>query len=185
MQALENPLPAGLVKQGADVFYAQDPLVLVTPARIAWLKAQAAASPRKRSRLCAHDQPAATVHEMVIVHHRDVYVRPHRHARKSESFHRIEGDAWIVLFAADGGVDRVLELDGGADAPILVRIPAGVFHSFIIRSEWLVFHETTAGPFERAEMEFAAWSPEASDHGAVALFEAELERRCAARLQRG
>jgi cupin fold WbuC family metalloprotein len=176
VRALELALPPGIVREGPEVFYSCEPVVAVSPALIGWLKAQASATPRKRSRLCAHAGPSAAVHEMIIVLHRDVYVRPHRHTSKSESFHRIEGEAWIVLFDERGAIDDVLALDASSNAPFFFRIPAEIYHAFLIRSDWLAFHETTAGPFERSQMEFASWSPDESDPKAVALFSEQLER---------
>jgi cupin fold WbuC family metalloprotein len=173
---VEARLPTGISREGPEVFYSREPVVAVTPETVAWLKSVASLSDRKRSRLCAHAGPLAAVHEMIIALRQDVYVRPHRHRTKSESFHHIEGEAWIVLFNELGDIDKVLGLDASASAPFFFRIPSGVYHGFVMRSPWLVFHETTAGPFERSQMEFAPWSPDESDLVAVASFSKQLER---------
>jgi hypothetical protein len=47
----------------------------------------------------------------------------------------------------------------------------------LIRSEVLVFHETTGGPFRRADTEFASWAPDDTDVLAVGRFLADLEER--------
>jgi cupin fold WbuC family metalloprotein len=171
--------------EGPDVFYCVDSVVSAGKPMIDFLKSQALNSARKRSRLCTHPDTSALVHEMLIVHHRDVYVRPHRHIDKSESFHRIEGTALVILFGSDGSLRDVLELSTADDAPFYFRIAAGVFHSFVIRSEWLVFHETTAGPFERSSMEFAQWSPDESDSVGVAAFSERLGQDVQSFLVRG
>ena len=184
-EAVAQAVPRGIVCTEADVFYSSDVVLTITPGLIGWLIEQARCSARKRSRLCAHPDPEARVHEMIIVHHFEVYVRPHRHATKSESFHRISGAASIVLFHSDGAVDRVFECDGSADAPLYFRIPAGTYHTFIVRSEWLVFHETTAGPFRRSLMEFAPWAPDDQDPAAVAQYVSRLGRKVQEVLDRG
>jgi cupin fold WbuC family metalloprotein len=170
IRALRRRGPLNLHAHGPDVFYCSDAVVHADGPLIEFLKAHARASPRKRSRLCMHPAPDAAVHEMLIVHHRDVYVRPHRHYGKAESVHSIEGDAFLLFFGDDGALGDVLALDSSADAPFYCRIPAGVFHAYVIRSEWLVFHETTAGPFDRAALEYAPWSPDEADRPAVAAF---------------
>ncbi len=151
----------------------------LAPADLTFLKAQAARNPRLRSRLCAHPDPSAAVHEMLIVHHHDVYVRPHHHLAKSESFHLMEGRAAIVLFGDDGRIERVIPVgEPGSGRAAYFRIPAGVVHGFVIESEWLVFHETTAGPFDPAGTVFAPWAPADGDPAARAYL-AELRARTA------
>jgi cupin fold WbuC family metalloprotein len=160
---------------GPDVFYWTERVLRVGPEVVNFLKSEAGRSERKRSRLCAHTSVEADVHEMLIVHHRDVYVRPHRHVAKPESFHLIEGEALVVLFYDDGRVRDLLELSSSQNASFYFRIAPATYHAFIIRSEWLVFHETTAGPFERAEMEFAPWSPAEDDCEAIERFKRRFE----------
>ena len=43
------------------------------------------------------------------------------------------------------------------------RLSEPIFHTLIIRSEILVFHEITQGPFLREQTEFAEWAPEVYD----------------------
>jgi cupin fold WbuC family metalloprotein len=170
-------MPAHFRRQNDEVFYSAEPVVTLAPEELAFLKAQAARNPRLRSRLCAHPDPAAALHEMLIVHHREVYVRPHRHLAKSESFHLIEGRARIVLFADDGTIARVLAVgDAASGAAPYFRMPAGQLHGFVIDSEWLVFHETTPGPFDPAGTEFAAWAPADGTPEGVAYLAALRER---------
>ncbi len=75
-----------------DVFYTTRSLVQVSEADLQWLQDKARVSPRGRARLCAHPDPDASVHEMLICLARTTYVRPHRHQR-SESAHIIRAQA--------------------------------------------------------------------------------------------
>ena len=42
---------------------------------------------------------------------------------------------------------------------LFFRIPENKFHSIVLRTEWLVFQESTKGPFKLSETETAKWCP--------------------------
>src|SRR6478609_9998623 len=90
--------PVSLRAQNPEVYYSDDAIVTADDATIAELKRIAAQNSRLRSRLCTHPDPASGLHEMLIVHHRQAYVRPHKHLGKPVSFHLIEGSARVVIF---------------------------------------------------------------------------------------
>ncbi len=143
-----------------EVYVSTDDVTTVTATELAFLKECAQANPRKRVRLCVHATSDDLLHEMLIVHARGNYVPPHRHIRKSESFHMIEGRLKIVLFDDDGGISRVIEMavDDPA-ATVFYRLSAPVYHTVIPMTDFVVFHETTNGPFRREDMQFAPWAP--------------------------
>ena len=87
-----------LKKFNDEVFYAEDSIVRVDSADIEKLKQKARQNPRRRARICAHSNIDDSIHEMLIVHEKSCYVRPHKHANKTESFHIIEGKVDIILF---------------------------------------------------------------------------------------
>ena len=156
--------PTSLRAQNPEVYYSDDAIVTADDVTIAELKRIAAGNPRLRSRLCTHPAPSSGLHEMLIVHHREAYVRPHKHFGKPESFHLIEGTAQVVIFEDDGRIRDVLEMAPyGRGALCYYRMPEQVFHSILITSEWLVFHETTAGPFDPSGTAFPDWAPDGSD----------------------
>lgn len=163
-----NMIP--ITQESAEVFYTPESLVVVGAAERAFLKERARENPRLRSRLCTHSTTANPLHEMIIVHHRDCYVRPHRHRSNTESLHVIEGSAQVVVFHDDGTVLRAFTVSiSGADA-FYYRMPPLQFHSILIASEWFIFHETTAGPFVRENTEFPDWAPDGSDEPEVRAF---------------
>lgn len=57
-----------------DVYYAPPGLTLSDAGTIARLKAHAETSPRKRARLCYHDDADARLHNMLIVMQGGAYV---------------------------------------------------------------------------------------------------------------
>jgi cupin fold WbuC family metalloprotein len=169
--------------ESAEVLYATDAVVTVDAAAIAALKRDASRNPRRRIRLCAHGGVADRLHEMLIVHTSDTYVRPHKHIGKSESFHVIEGEVDVVVFDDEGGVSEVIQMGTVASGrPFFYRIATPLYHTLLIRSAELVFHETTNGPFSRADLVFAPWAPDETDPAAVDEFLGRVNDTVRARL---
>jgi len=168
--------------QNPEVYYSDDAIVTADDATIAELKRLAARNPRLRSRLCTHPDPSAGLHEMLIVHHREAYVRPHKHFSKPESFYVIEGTARVVIFDNDGQIRDVLDMAPyGQGKLCYYRMPDEVFHTILITSEWLVFHETTAGPFDPSRTAFPDWAPDGSDEAAAKSYMATIETLAASK----
>ena len=165
---------SGLSEVAPGIFYTSQEFVLADQALITFLKDKAQNTPVRRARLCAHPAPGADQHDMLIASHRDTYVAPHRHP-KSESFTIIEGEADLLLFEANGLlVHRVTMGPAGSGLPMFYRMPAGRYHGLAIRSQVLVFVESTRGPFSRQDMEVATWAPSAADAGAGRAYIAAL-----------
>jgi cupin fold WbuC family metalloprotein len=164
-----------VIKESSEVYYASVPLATVGDDEIAFLKERAAENPRLRCRLCLHPSPDASQHEMLIVHHRSCYVRPHRHTRNGETLVVIEGEALGFTFDDRGGVEEAMRLSTpGSGGRFSYIMPAGVWHGMVILSEWLVFVETAPGPFEREATAFPAWAPDGSDEEAAAAYASGL-----------
>jgi cupin fold WbuC family metalloprotein len=153
-----------LTKESPEVYYATEPLVAVGAAEVTFLKDRARENPRLRSRLCVHASPDDLMHEMMIVHHRECYVRPHRHRTNAEALHVIEGSAHAIVFDDDGAVfDHFVVSSATEPTAFYYRMPPQRFHMLVITSEWFVFHEITTGPFVRANTDFPDWAPDGTD----------------------
>lgn len=164
------------LRTSEEVLCATGSVVVVGAEEVAALKALAATNVRERSRLCAHHDNDNPVHEMFIVHSIGAYVRPHKHLGKPESFHVIEGRVDVVLYGEQGSVTEVIQMgDYASGLPFYYRIADATYHTLLIRSPVLVFHEVTSGPFDRAATIFAPWSPAESDGAAVGLFMTNLQ----------
>ena len=141
------------------------------------LAEQARENERRRMRLCAHRSSDDALHEMLIVHTPETYVRPHKHLAKSESFHVIEGEADVVLFDEEG---RIVELISMGPYPsgacFYYRLADPYYHGLVIHSELFLFHETTNGPFDRRDTLFAPWSPPENDPAAVRAYREQLKQ---------
>lgn len=147
-----------------EVVYSDGGFLAVDAATIALLKNRAMAAPRRRCRLCFHADQNEKQQEMLIVMHRSSYVRPHRHLGKAETLTIVEGKCDTILFDRDGGVIDVIAMSTASEGgSFFYRMPEGIFHTLLFRSEWVVFLETTIGPFDRAVTEVPEWAPEETD----------------------
>lgn len=175
---MSTGIPAGWRRESEEVYYAGPGLTLVDGATVETLKRLAEGTRRRRCRLCAHRDPGDPLHEMLIVHARDAYVRPHLHLGKSESLHVIEGAATLVDFDQNGTAGRVEPLgDAGSGRSFYYRMPEGRYHMLLIDTDWFVFHEAVQGPFEREKTRLAPWAPEDADEAAARAFMATMRQR--------
>jgi cupin fold WbuC family metalloprotein len=158
-----------------EVLFASDAIVQIDATDIAELKQKAKQNPRKRIRICVHKDTKDHIHEMLIVHEKSCYVKPHKHANKTESFHIIEGKADIIIFHEDGSIDQVISMgDIYSGLKFFYRLPPFRYHTLLIHSEVLVFHEITNGPFRVEDTIWASWSPEETDVDAVSRYMAKI-----------
>ena len=145
-----------------DAIYNTQDILIITPEIITDLKKEALKSRRKRYRLCLHYNNEHPTHEMLIVFHKDTYMPPHRHPiGKSESYHIVEGTMTVYFFDDDGTVIQHSRLsDVRSKAPFMYRLSGNIWHMPVAESEWLVYHETYTGPFDKmSDVEFTSWAP--------------------------
>ncbi len=164
-------------KFNEEVWYTKEEITNISRQDIASLKKMAMVNPRKRIRLCSHRSVEDTVHEMLIIHTKETYVRAHKHLHKSESFHLIEGSVDVLLFDDNGQLRQVVEMgDYSSGKQFYFRMDGPVYHTLIINSDFIVFHETTQGPFVRTDTVFAPWAPEEKDVSTVKIFMDQLKK---------
>jgi cupin fold WbuC family metalloprotein len=164
-------------KQNEEVLYADDMIVKVGRQDIELLKAKAEMNTRKRIRVCAHKTVEDSFHEMLIVHTRETYVRPHKHLNKPESFHLIEGSAQVVVFDDSGDILEVVQMgDYSSGKQFYYRMSQPLYHTVLITSDHLVFHEAANGPFVRSDTVFPSWAPDGSDLPAQRKFMTQLSQ---------
>lgn len=145
---------------GDGVFVATAPIVSIGAQQILFLKQEAASSGRRRARICAHRTDDDRLHEMLIAILADSYIHPHKHLGKSESFHIIEGAVDVVVFDDSGAILDVIALgDVSTGRNFFYRLSDSLFHTLLIRSECLVMHEVTNGPFLRDATLLAPFAP--------------------------
>jgi cupin fold WbuC family metalloprotein len=147
-----------------EVAYSDGRFLAAGSAIVSVLREAATRSPRRRCRLCFHAGPESAQQEMLIVMHRDSYVRPHRHFGKVETLMVVEGEADALIFDESGRLDEQITMSSpGAQGDFFYRMPERIFHTLRFRSEWFVFVETTIGPFRPSNSEGAPWAPPESE----------------------
>lgn len=153
-----------LIELSPGVYTSEASIVTVGRELIDELKRRLPASPSRRVRFCAHPNTADALHEMMIVVARESYVRPHAHPGKSESFHIVEGEVDVVLFDEAGTVTRVIAMsDRASGKAFYYRTGPGQYHSIRVRTDTVVIHETTNGPFVPGDTTLAPWAPAEDD----------------------
>ncbi len=147
-----------------EVYVADEPIVKVGRLDIESLKERVRDTERKRIRLCAHTDVEDKLHEMFIVLLKESYIRPHKHLNKAESLHVIEGSVDVVFFDETGNITDVIPMGEYASGRrFYYRVAEPAYHTLLVRSDLLIFHETTQGPFKRSDTVFAPWAPEESE----------------------
>jgi len=158
-----------------EILYAEEEIVTLDSQTIEFLKEKAKKNKRKRVRLCTHKDTDALVHEMIIVHSKGTYVEPHMHINKSESFHVIEGLVDLFFFDENGKVIKIISMGDRSSGKIFYhRISEPIYHTLIVKSDMVVFQETTKGPFNRSDTIWASWAPDEGNEEAVKVFMNQL-----------
>jgi cupin fold WbuC family metalloprotein len=170
-----------LIQQSPEVFLAEGPIAAIGQAELNTLKTAVKASAKRRARINAHADGEDALHEMIIAIDPTSYIRPHKHPGKSEAFHIVEGEVDIVVFTDDGEIDRIVSLGppGGRRA-FYYRMSNAFFHTLIIRSDLLIVHEITNGPFRPSATVFAEFAPDDREVEQAAAYQAGLLQRVAA-----
>lgn len=168
-----------LMKQLAEEVYVIDaPIAHFGPRGIQFLKETVFQTKRKRVRVCMHKNIQDKLHEMHVCYVKETYVRPNKHIKKDESLHIIHGAADFIFFDDQGSITDTVPLGNYASGRnFYCRIPESVYHTFVIRSDIIVIHESTPGPFRRTDTVFAPWAPEESNEAAARQYMDNLAQR--------
>jgi cupin fold WbuC family metalloprotein len=161
-----------------EAYQAMDAIVHVSQAELRFLAEAIHRSPRNRTRICAHKSVAERLHEMFVIYGKETYVRPNRHFGKDESVFVLEGRADFVFFDEQGEITQVVHMgDPSSGLAYYCRVPVGVYHTVLIRSDKIQLFEATPGPFDPSDTAYADWAPAESDPDAVAAYREQLDRR--------
>lgn len=170
-----------LRKVNDEVFIALDQIVKVGQEELAFLKLQAAGNLRKRARICAHKTNDDALHEMLIAISAKSYIHPHKHLGKSESFHIVDGLVDVVVFDDQGEITEIIELgDARSGRNFYYRLSESAFHTLLIRTDFLVVHEVTSGPFLREKTVLATFAPVEESVAEAAQYMQQVAVRVAA-----
>lgn len=164
-------------KLNDEVLVAADSIVKLKSQFIKDLKKKSKNTPRKRIRLNIHKNLNEPIHEMFIVHTKSSYIRPHKHTRKNESLHVLEGTADIIFFDAKGKIVDVFPMsDYTKDKIFYYKLTKPWYHTLLVKSDYLVFQEVANGPYKQSDNIFAPWSPAENDVQAIKQYMNKLTR---------
>lgn len=159
-----------------EVLVAKAPTVTISNKTIEGLLALANKNTRKRMRLCMHAHAKDPVHEMFIVLQRGNYIRPHKHLDKAESLLFLAGEADLITFDDQGGATGRIALgDFRSGTGFYHKMERSVYHTLIIKSEYIAFLEIAKGPFRPKNTAFAPWAPKEGETKKIKLFYQQIE----------
>jgi len=163
------------VRPATGALFNTEDVLAVDGAMIESLKASAETSPTRRFRLCLHRSTDEPVQEMVVVHCRDNYSRPHAHGAPL-TYLVLEGRLRVLLFDDGGKVTRAIDLlPFGAGGDFVLRIEAGRWYMPVCLTPQVIFYERKTGVFRRDESNlWAPWSPAEDDASGIAAFRDRL-----------
>lgn len=136
-------------------------MTLIDRAMLAEVAAEAGVAPRRRKNRNFHPRDDYPGHRLLIGIEPDSYVTPHRHLdpNKDETLICLRGRLGVILFDAQGEVERTVVLAAGG-AVLGVDIPHGVFHTVVALESGTVIFEAKAGPYvPLSDAERPAWAP--------------------------
>ncbi len=125
-------------------------------------------------RLCLHSDPDADIHEMVIFEWGTKYGRPHKHLKKGEVFHIIEGKMGVLTFTDAGEVIDACIME--ASHTLMYKVCLNVYHATVPLSDYVIYHESRPGPF-RGEQDslYPEWAPDGSCESDIKKYTAKLK----------
>lgn len=144
-------------KKNSEVYYCNGNLVFFDKKIKNFLISKAKKSSSGKCRICFHENIKSSLHEMIIIHSKKSYVPPHRHLKHAESLTILQGSANLIIFDRKGNIIKKVLLSDRKNGVNFYRMNKSTFHSLIIKSKYLIFHEVTRGPFVRKNMIIARW----------------------------
>lgn len=114
------------------------------------------------ARICLHRNPSDFFHQMIIVHHKGRYRRPHRELNKQESYHMIQGEMAVFLFDQIGKVKKIIIQSKKKN--VVFRNNLNKWHVVYPLSPYVVFEELKQGPFRHSkDIQYPEWAPDGRD----------------------
>ena len=166
-----------LEKQNSEVEFNRKDLLIINSDWIDRIKVLAKKNDSNKYRTCIHFSDKDHVHEMLVAHTSKTYVRPHKHRIHGESLQIVEGEATSIVFNDDGTIKYAFEVgEPSSNKTFYYSMKKAVFHMLYIHSEYLIFKETTKGPFIRNDTVFPDWAPDGKDNNELAAYFAHLDK---------
>ena len=111
----------------------QEDMVLLDKAWINRIKKLAQENSSGKYRTCIHQSEKDNVHEMLIIHSSDSYVRPHKHRINGESLQFIEGEGTVIIFNDDGSIKKAFKVGDQSSDNIFYCKIRNMFMVYLIK----------------------------------------------------
>ena len=168
--SLINVDPEKLVEDGGAktvAFCCRNCPVLVDARLIGELKQVSLERGGSNVRICLHDGPDARQHDMVALERKGRYYRPHKHARKGDTFHMLKGQLGIFSFDTGGNVTDAVVIGPGE----IYRTGTNMYHAILPLTDFVIHHESKPGPFEgENDSIYPDWPPDGRDSSETAAY---------------
>ena len=120
---------------------------------------------KKDIRICIHRDPSDKHHDMVLLQKRKDFYKPwyenkkmgtfpHKHITKGETYHLIKGKMACVTFNNKGKINFASILKPND----IYRTPTNVYHTQVPLTNYIIYHESTLGPFKKNNSAFPRWA---------------------------
>lgn len=151
--------------------YNEDKVCIVNTADFALITEKALESPLQRFRICVHPDNGSPIHEMFICLNKNTYVQPHKHINKTESYLLLKGELDIIFFDEEGNeTSRASLTEHSAGGNFFLRAESSLWHTVLVKSDYVIMFETTNGPLDPTKTVFADWAPPPRDEDGVKSF---------------
>ena len=161
------------MKKNKGAKFYKKPIVVVGKSEVKKLKIWAAKNPKKRYRICLHNNQSHLTQEMLICTKGYSYIRPHKHPKNvSESYHVLEGALRIYILNDESKILKVINLSSPSEKNykfknFMYRVSSPLYHLTVPLTKWTVYHEVTTGPFLKNKMvKYANFSPDEDEEPA-------------------
>ena len=120
--------------------------VAVTREMIKELKRISELNGKRNARFCLHNSTDSSLHDMIILEYQNKKCRkPHKHLKKEETLHMIEGEMLSLIFDDLGNLLEKIVLS--PKNKFSYRVGKGFYHVWLPKTELVIYREIKQGPF--------------------------------------
>ena len=100
----------------------------------------------RNARFCLHASPYSLLHDMIILEYQNKKCRkPHKHLKKDETLHMIEGEMLSLIFSDSGNLLEKIVLS--PKNKFSYRVSKGFYHVWLPKTKLVIYREIKQGPF--------------------------------------
>ena len=114
----------------------------------------------KDIRICLHKNNKSKHHDMVILQQKKIFYKPHKHKKKGETYHIMEGSMMCIIFSDSGKIQKSSIIEKND----IFRTPLNKYHTMMPLSKYVIYHESKPGPFlKKNDSIFPKWMKKFED----------------------